>query len=109
MGFRGSSVTNIADGRAIFRAWAAALRDRLDDVRKQIRDVQPILVSARSRGVETDKIRGAEKLITQARSHVDLITRDRSLGAHNTEFTEMLLDGAESRLEEAMTLVGSPD
>lgn len=32
MGFRGSSVTNIADGRAIFRAWAAALRDRLDEV-----------------------------------------------------------------------------
>ncbi len=31
-GFRGGSVTNIADGRAAFREWATLLRNRLDEI-----------------------------------------------------------------------------
>ncbi len=90
---------------AMVAEWQADTRDRVAALRESLEDYQRLAVTARSRDVASTVLREAEKLKTQALAHIDLVENDRSMGVHNVEFVEALLDSAGSRLERARDLL----
>lgn len=85
--------------------WQEETRSRLDELGAALAEVRQVGMTARSRGTKTETIREAEKLRTEAESHLEMIKNDRSTGVHNTEFAGALLDKASEYLNRAKELL----
>lgn len=87
--------------------WQSDTESRVKKIQLLEDAITDLLTTARSRGITAETVRQAEKLRNEGLSYVDLVKTDRSRGAHNVEFTGMLLDGAIKKLEAASELLGA--
>ncbi len=85
--------------------WQEMTTDQVNEVRAALKEIRPLLVSARARGISADSIREAEMLVTRSQSALDAVLLDKSGGVHNTDFAGMLLDSASGGVEEARQLL----
>jgi hypothetical protein len=88
--------------------WQAATRARLAALDGKLETLVQLSLTAQSRGVTVPDASRAEKLETEARSYLDIVRNDRSMGVHNVEFAELLLGRAAGKLDEAEALLREP-
>ncbi len=86
-------------------AWQQETKARLERLESARTNVSRLQVWALTGGASPPGLREAESLRKRAEEYLAWVRRDRSLGVHNIEFTELLLDGAAKRLRQAEELL----
>lgn len=89
----------------IVAEWQEMIGEQIEEVRAGLLKIRPLLISAKSRDIPDDSIRKAEKLINRSRSGLEAVLLDKSVGVHNSDFAELLLDSAAEGLKGAKGLL----
>ncbi len=88
--------------------WQSETDERVIVVDERLTDIRQLALTGRSRGITSDSIRVAEKYMTEALSHIEIVKGDRSRGVHNIEFVDLLLETAGKWLDRGESALTKP-
>jgi len=93
---------NDKDYAALLTEWQADTRKRLAVLQPGLADLEKACQSSQA---PKEKVAEAQRLLAAAKTRVDCVVRDASLGAHNNVYVSSLLDRAAAELKECRGLL----